>query len=82
MQNITQPLTNVQLEILKAFSHQLNAKELIEFKDMIAQYFAQRAIHAANKVWDEKGWNNEDVDKMLNTKMRKPKNKFPKSQSD
>ena len=35
MQNINQPLSNVQLEILKAFSHQLNSKELIEFKDMI-----------------------------------------------
>ncbi len=74
MQNINQPLSNVQLEILKAFSHQLNSKELVEFKDMIAKYFAQRAIQSANKVWDEKEWSEKDVDRMLNTKMRKSKN--------
>ncbi len=71
MQNINQPLTNVQLEILKAFSHQLNAKELVEFKDMIAQYFAKRSISFANKAWDENGWKDEDVNKILKTKMRK-----------
>ena len=73
MQEVTQPLTNVQLEILKAFSFNLNNEELQSFKNVIAQYFAKRAIRSANKVWDEKGWKDEDVDKMLNTKMRKSK---------
>lgn len=72
MQKINQPLSNIQLEILKAFSYNLNNQELQEFKELIAQYFAKRAIQAANKVWDEKGWSDEDVDRMLNTKMRKP----------
>lgn len=71
MQNLSQPLTNVQLEILRAFSFHLDKEELGDFKECIAQYFAQRAINAANKVWDKKGWNDQDVDKMLNTKMRK-----------
>jgi len=63
----------VQLEILKAFPHNLTDKELKDFKEIIAQYFANRAIQSANKVWDEKGWTDEDVDRMLNTKMRKSK---------
>lgn len=75
MREITQPLTNVQLEILKAFSFSLNNDELQDFKDIIAQYFAKRAIQSANKVWDDKGWDDEDVDRMLNTKMRKSKKK-------
>jgi len=73
MQEIAQPLTNVQLEILKAFSFNLDNNELQDFKDVIADYFAKRAIQSANKVWDEKGWTDEDVDRMLNTKMRKSK---------
>ncbi len=35
------------------------------------QSLAKKAIQAANKVWDEKGWTDADVDRMLNTKMRK-----------
>lgn len=73
MNEIEQPLSNVQLEILKAFSHNLTDEELKEFRDTIAKYFANRAIKAANEVWDEKGWTDEDVDRMLNTKMRKSK---------
>jgi len=73
MQEIAQPLTNVQLEILKAFSFNLDNNELQDFKDVIADYFAKRAIQSANKVWDEKGWTDEGVDRMLNTKMRKSK---------
>ena len=73
MEAIKQPLSNVQLEILKAFSYHLPEEELAGFRETIAKYFADRAIKSANRVWDEKGWTDEDVDKMLNTKMRKPK---------
>ncbi|MCB0650478.1 MAG: hypothetical protein KDC85_04315 [Saprospiraceae bacterium] len=73
MQDIKQPLTNVQLEILKAFSYQLDNEELQKLREVIADYFANRAIQSANKVWDEKAWTDEDVDKMLDTKMRKSK---------
>jgi len=74
MRDIQQPLTNTQLEILKAFSFNLNQEELQEFKNTFAAYFAKRAISGANKVWDEQNWDNKKVDKMLHTKMRKPKN--------
>lgn len=73
MKELRQPLTNTQLEILKAFSFSLNNSELIEFKHRIAQYFAERAINEANKAWDSKEWKDKDVDEMLNTKMRKSK---------
>ncbi|MGB0862032.1 MAG: hypothetical protein ACPG19_02890 [Saprospiraceae bacterium] len=73
MQNLSQPLSNVQLELLKVFSYNLENKELQDLKDVLANFFAQRAIHLADNIWEEKGWNDEDVDKMLNTKMRKSK---------
>lgn len=71
MQNIQQPLTNVQLELLKTFAHDLSEDELLELRELLANFFAQKAIEAANQTWDEKGWDNEKVDRLLNTKLRK-----------
>ena len=68
---INQPLSNIQLEILKAFSHNLSEQELIEFKNLIAQYFAKRAIKKADEVWEEKKWTEKDVNQLLETKLRK-----------
>jgi hypothetical protein len=69
--DLKQPFTNVQLELLKIFSHQLNESDLIDLKKTIAVFFAERLIIQADKSWDEKKWNNETVDKLLLTKMRK-----------
>ncbi|MCO6490061.1 MAG: hypothetical protein J5I98_16740 [Phaeodactylibacter sp.] len=71
MPEIQQPLTNVQLELLKTFAHNLNEEELLQLRKLLANFFAQRAIDAANRAWDEKGWTDEDVDRLLNTKLRK-----------
>lgn len=71
MEGIKQPFTNVQLEILKVFPYDLDEKSLKEFRHTIALFFAKRATEAANKIWEEKGWKEEDVQRMLNTKMRK-----------
>lgn len=73
MTKINQPLSNTQLEILNTFSCKLSQKELKEFRNLIANYFASRTTELANKVWEEKGWTDEDVNRILNTKMRKSK---------
>jgi hypothetical protein len=70
---VKQPLTNVQLELLKSFSYQLTENELLEVRKLLATFFAQRLVNEANKTWEEKGWDDSKVDKMLNTKMRKAK---------
>lgn len=67
----TSPIfSNAQLLLLKAFATNLTEEELLELQNTYAQILGRRAIAAANKVWDEKGWTDEDVDRMLNTKMR------------
>jgi len=70
-----QPLSNVQLEILKTFSHHLSESELLELRQTLALFFAKRLIQQADKVWDEKQWTDRDVDEMLNTKMRQTSKK-------
>jgi hypothetical protein len=37
---IKQPLTNVQLELLKTFSHQLPDNDLLELRKILAAFFA------------------------------------------
>jgi len=70
MDIMKQPFSNAQLELLKAFSHDLSDSELAELKKMLAQFFAQRAIKEVDRVWDEKGWTEGDVERLLQQKMR------------
>ncbi|MFY8112381.1 MAG: hypothetical protein ACOVKP_10270 [Flavobacterium sp.] len=70
---LKQPFTNVQLELLKTFSHQLTESDLIALKKTIALFFAERLTVQADKVWEEQNWNDDLMDKKLHTKMRKSK---------
>lgn len=63
-------LTNLQLELLKTFSHELSEEELRDVRRLLADFFARRAIKLANEVWESEGWNEEKVDALLNTKLR------------
>lgn len=67
-------LSNVQIELLKAFSHNLEDSELQELRNRLAQFFAERMITQANKVWDEKNSSNTEMDNLLNSE-NKFKNK-------
>lgn len=61
------PLTEPQLELLKMFSHKVDDADWLAIKRMIVQYFAQKAIEGADKVWAEQSWNDEKIDELLNT---------------
>jgi hypothetical protein len=63
---MNEPLSNVQLELLKLYSTNLSEKELQELKDQLANFYAKKAIQLANNVWDKKGYTNDDMDLLLN----------------
>jgi len=65
---LTLPLSNVQLELLKLYSTNLSDAELIELKDLLAKFYAEKAVKHADEVWDEKGLTNDDIDIWLNAK--------------
>jgi len=62
------PLSNVQLELMKLYSTNLTESEILELKDILAKFYAEKSIGEANKIWDEKGLTNADMDNWLNTK--------------
>lgn len=44
--------SNTQLELLKVFSHQVSDDDLNDLRLLLAQFFADKAIAAADKVVD------------------------------
>jgi hypothetical protein len=64
------PLTNLQLELLKLFTRPVSEDDLLEIKKFIVQYFANKAMDLADKVWDENKWDKEDEKKFLNDHLR------------
>ncbi|MBK9014395.1 MAG: hypothetical protein IPM82_10055 [Saprospiraceae bacterium] len=70
MEAVQPSLSNLQIELLKVFSRNVSDEDVLEIRRLLIRYFAEKAIHAANKVWDEKGWTNEDAERMLHEHMR------------
>jgi hypothetical protein len=64
-------LTNVQIELLKLFQYNLPEKQLTEIKNMLAKYFAKSAGDEMDKLWEEKGWDNNTMNDWANEHLRK-----------
>lgn len=65
MASINQPLTNLQLELIKLFSLNLSDEQLMGIKQTLSAYFAERAANEMDRLWDEKKWSNETMDSWL-----------------
>ena len=72
MESINYPLSNMQIELLKLFSRDLEEKDLKEIKKLIVNYLSEKLSAKADKIWEEKNWSNEDMDKLIKTHMRTP----------
>ena len=64
-------LTNVQIELLKLFQYNLPEKQLLEIKNMLAKYFSESATEEMDKLWDEKGWDDDTMNNWANEHLRK-----------
>ncbi len=60
------PLSNLQIELLKLYSTDLPEPELIELKMLLANYFAQKAIQGTDRIWEEKQLSSHDMEIWLN----------------
>ena len=50
----SQTLSNVQMELIKLYSTNLEYDDLMEVKKKLANHFAQKAINEADNIWDQK----------------------------
>ena len=61
-------LSNAQLALLEAFSHNLEESDIKELRVRLANFFAERLIKQADKTWEEKDWSDSTMDELLNSK--------------
>ena len=59
------PLSNMQLELLKLYSHGISDDQPREVKRILASYFFEKATEEADKLWDEKRWSDDTMDEWL-----------------
>lgn len=62
----SQPLSNVQEELLKLYSADLSSEEIEELKTVLGKYYARKASKFADKIWDEKKYSDKTVEEWLN----------------
>ncbi len=51
---LSNSLSNIQMELLKLYSTNISDNELKEIKQNLAEFFSQKAISEADKLWSEK----------------------------
>jgi hypothetical protein len=59
-------LSNLQQELLKLYSSDVTEADLLHIRRFLARYFAEKAIKEADKIWDERKYNAEKMDRWLN----------------
>lgn len=74
---ISQPFTKTQLELLQLFAFDVPDEQYEVLKRILIRFKAEVLMDKADQIWEEKGWTDEDIRKMLQTKMRTPYHKSP-----
>ena len=67
---VTNKLSNLQLELLKIYSFDIKEKQLIEIKSILAKYFANEITNGVDKLFEQKGWGVEKIDEWSKEHMR------------
>jgi hypothetical protein len=66
MSVLNYPLTNLQIELLNLFKTNLSEQELVELKELLLKFYANKAIAGADAIWDERKLTDSDMDIWLN----------------
>jgi hypothetical protein len=59
-------LSNLQLELIKLYSFDVAENDLLQIKKILGNFFANKAIDEADSIWNEKKYNNDEMDKWVN----------------
>ena len=63
-------LTNLQHELLKLFRHNLSENQLIEVRQLLSSYFADKATAEMDKLWEQNNWDNNQMDEWASAHTR------------
>jgi hypothetical protein len=62
----TQPLSNVQQELLKLYAAGIPDEHLPELKNIISKFLFDKATEKADEVWVQKGYTTGTITSWLN----------------
>lgn len=62
---IPNQLSNIQLELLKLYAVGVPDEYLIDIKEILAKYLLEKARDEADRVWIEKGYNQDTINTWL-----------------
>lgn len=65
MSKLNYPLTNVQMELLKLFSTNISENELIDLKEVLVKFYAERSIPLADNIENDRSLIDMDMEKWL-----------------
>jgi hypothetical protein len=65
MTQVQNRMTNLQFEIVKMFNYELNNNELVEIKNLLANYFQNKIDSSVDKLWTDNGWTNDTMLQIL-----------------
>lgn len=68
----SQPLTNLQLELLKTFSRNVPDEDLLAIQKLLTHYFAQKAASVADDVWEAEAFTEETMNDWRKAHLRTP----------
>lgn len=68
MTDLNFPLSNVQVELLKLYSTNLNNNDMQDLKNKLAEFYAAKAIRKADELWDKNKLTDTGIDNWLNEK--------------
>lgn len=63
---IQAPMSSLQLELLKLYSFSPSEDDLLNVKQLLARYFADKLVNKIDQAIEEKGINEQDLEKWLN----------------
>ncbi len=63
----THKFSNVQLELLRLYSTDISDEMLLEMRDVLSRFFAEKASNEMDKLWDERGWSDATMREWLDT---------------
>ena len=58
--------SDAELAVMQLFKNRnVSEQESVEIRSLLAKHFMDRARNAADKAWNEKGYTDDSIDKLL-----------------
>lgn len=66
-------LTNLQLELLKVFSYELEEHQLLEIRELLSRYFADKATEEMDALFEKNNWGVAKIEEWAGQHLRTTK---------